>query len=456
MTNPHTGLPEILSRAIRIATVASPDDREAEKSRLRAWQDFLVQTFPLVHRECERHVLSEYAVYYRLPAAEPGEGLRPVLLLAHYDVVPADDTGWRVAPFSGEELDGAIWGRGALDNKTAHTAILQALESLLERGYRPERDIYLAFGGDEETGGEQGAHVLSEHFRSAGIRFGWLLDEGSVVADGILPGLDGPVAVIGTAEKGHAIVRLTARTSGGHAAHPPRMTAADALARACAKIARRRFPVRIIPTVGTFIRRLGTLSSGIAGVLLRMYPFTGAIVRPVLSRSSETDAMIRDTRSITMIQGSSAPNVIASEVSVLYNVRLLPGTTLAQILDRFRKIVTGFGIEVALENRADNNEAPNESPAFGDGYDQITWAIGAVWSDVPVVPYLFTMTTDSRHYTTVCDRIYRFLPVQMKPEDLATIHGTDEHIHRDNIERALRFYTELLSRCSTGFHGGDH
>lgn len=442
----HDGstLAEILAEGIRFDTVASPESRGAERSRLRAFQEFLTTTFPEVHRVCERTVLSEYGLYFRLPAEGSNGSERPVLLMAHYDVVPVEMDSWSVPPFEGVIRDEMVWGRGAIDDKFSLLAIMYSLEKLLTDGFRPRRDIYLAFGGDEETGGDAGATELVRRFKERGISFGWVLDEGTLVADGVLPGVDGPVAVIGTAEKGHIIVRVSTSGNGGHAAHPPVETPADRVLKAAARIVKRRLPIRVIPTVARFVRELGRLSGGIQGALLRAYPVTAPLVHSALSRSPQTDALIRDTRSVTVCRGSEAHNVISREPYVLLNVRLLPGTTIDSVLKRFRSLVRDPEVKVELEKRTDNCEAPPESPDIGDGYDDIAAAIGSVWDSVPILPYLFTMTTDSRHYTEVTDRIYRFLPIQATDADIALVHDADERISIVNLDRAVRFYTTLL------------
>ncbi len=442
MTTP-VRLDALLADAISIPTYARPDNRDEEQRHLRAWHSFLERSFPTVHTRCERTVLSDYAIVFRLPASGPGtEG--PVLLTAHYDVVPADDGDWSAPPFAGAIQGGAIWGRGALDDKLAHLAIMEALETLIQDGFSPRRDIYLAFGGDEETGGDRGACSTARFFKDRNIEFDVLIDEGTLVAEGVLPGIPGPVAVIGTAEKGHAVLEVTVRAAGGHAAHPERYTAADRLAQAIAAVARRRFPVRIVPAVRTFVRSLGRHVGGITGAMLRLFPITAPVVIPVLASSPETDALLRDTRSVTVLSAASAPNVVAERATALYNVRLLPGSSVQSAVKRMYRIVRRYGATVQLADRNDNMEAPRESPATGDGYDDVAAAIRTTWGEIPILPYLFTMTTDSRHYQGVAKRIYRFLPIQLRPEEIATIHSVDEHVSLENVRRSLTFFRALI------------
>jgi carboxypeptidase PM20D1 len=371
--------------------------------------------------------------------------------MAHYDVVPADGDGWSVPPFSGEIRDRSIWGRGALDNKLSHIAILQAVEELLNDGFAPTRPVHLAFGGDEEIGGTRGARRIAEQYRAEGVRFACTLDEGAVVARDMLPGLPGAVGLIGCGEKGHTNIRITARSRGGHASNPPRIDGGRALAIALKRALRRPFPVRRTATVDRFIVELGRASSGPSAAILRGYPLTAPIVRTAFSRTPETDSMIRSTRTVTMLGGSDAPNVLPREAWANLNVRLLPGDTIDDAVAYLRRRVGRIRgpVQVTVEPGPgwDHNEAPRESPTDGPAFDTLVGAIHAVWPTIPVVPYLVTATTDSRHYAEVSDATYRFLPIELGREDLAGIHGVDEHVSVDNVDRAVAFYRHLIENA---------
>jgi carboxypeptidase PM20D1 len=440
---------EKLAEAIRIPTVADPDQTPASRGILRKWQERMVELFPHVHDRLTSAAPDEYRLVYRW---EPREGVHggaaPILLMAHYDVVPADGEGWKVPPFSGEIRDGAVWGRGALDNKLSHIAILQAVEELLSEGYAPARPVHLAFGGDEEIGGSRGARRIAEEYLAEGVRFAFSLDEGAIVARDMLPGLPGAVGLIGCGEKGHTNIRVTARSRGGHASNPPRVDGGSILAVALTRALRRPFPVRRTATVDRFIVELGRASTGPAAAILRGYPVTAPVVRAAFSRTPETDSMIRSSRTVTMMGGSDAPNVLPREAWVNLNIRLLPGDTIAGVTAELRRRIGRIRgpVEIAVEAAPgwDHNEAPPESPSSGPAYDAIANAIGSVWPGIPVIPYLVTATTDSRHYAAVSDATYRFLPIEIGREDLAGIHGVDEHVSLENVDRAVEFYRHLI------------
>ncbi|MFP4210716.1 MAG: M20/M25/M40 family metallo-hydrolase [Alkalispirochaeta sp.] len=441
---------EKLAAGIRIPTVAQPDNPIEERARLEAWQSLMVDLFPRVHATLTVEASDPYRLVYRWDPSggDTGSTRRPLLLMAHYDVVPADGEGWSVDPFAGVIRDEAVWGRGALDNKLSHIAILQAVEELIESGFTPTRPVYLAFGGDEEIGGGRGAHEIAETFRERGIRFAVTLDEGAIIADGIVPGVASPVALIGCGEKGHVNFRITVTSRGGHASNPPPHDAAVTFARVLSRLLGRRMRPRRTATVTAFIRAFGTVLGGINGGLLRGYPATAPLVHRVLAASPETDSMIRDTQVLTMLSGSDAPNVLPRTLRGNINVRLLPGSTVDGVLADMKRRIERSVLRGSLSGSVtiepapgvDNMEAPPESPASGPAYDTLSRVIATVWPGTPVLPYLVTATTDSRHYASVSDTVYRFLPYVLTREDIAGIHGVDEHVRLENIDRAVAFY----------------
>lgn len=425
-----------LAAALRIRT----DRTEG----LAEWQVFLADRFPQIGAALERVVLDRYGLYYRWdPVAAGGEvTAAPVLLMAHYDVVPADGNGWSVSPWSGEKRDGYIHGRGALDDKLSHVAIMVAVEELVSEGWRPRRPVYLAFGGDEELGGARGARRLVEHFTSQGTRFALTLDEGAAVVRGMIPGLEGPTGLIGCAEKGSFVVDITVRSTPGHAATPPRPDVRRVIARVFRRL--RDFPPDVPVTTRAFIRALGGEMRGPAGPLLRMYPFTAPLVHRVLAAQPATDAMLRSTSALTMLRASDAANVLPHSSTLSFNLRLMPGQSIETILERMRRDLRGLPVEVGLAPEADQSEAPAESPVSGRYYEAITNAIRKTWDGIPVLPYLVTSTTDSRHYARISDVIYRFVPMELRPADLDRVHGIDERIDIQSVQKAVRFYRELI------------
>ena len=163
------------------------------------------------------------------------------------DVVPVEpgtEDDWSYPPFAGRIAEGYIWGRGALDDKMNVTGLLAAVETLLEGGFQPRRTVHLAFGHDEEVGGEKGAALIGDLLKSRGVELEYVLDEGLVIAHGIVPSVPRPVAMVGIAEKGFVSIELSVEGIGGHSSMPPPETAVGILSTAVHKLEQNQFPAK--------------------------------------------------------------------------------------------------------------------------------------------------------------------------------------------------------------------
>ena len=282
-----------------------------------------------------------HALLYRWPgtalAEDPAAAERASVLMAHYDVVPAGDAGkWTHAPFSGHNDGTFLWGRGTLDDKGQLVAILEAAESLVQRGFAPAHDLYFSFGNNEETAGDSAAaaaHLLA----GRGVRPWFVLDEGGAVAGGAFPGVSRPAAVVGVAEKGILDVELLTRDPGGHASTPPRMGATARLARTITRIERSPFP-QSLPDVTANASPLGThapapMRAVFANVALLRAPITWLFGR----LGNETNAMTRTTVAITTLEGSSGANVLAATAKANANIRVAVGETVEGTVARLGK-----------------------------------------------------------------------------------------------------------------------
>ena len=190
-----------LSQAIQFQTVShqnKADDQPAEWDRLQAW---LTTTYPLSHAAMSRQVVGGKTLIYTWKGSEPA--LAPIILMAHQDVVPVTpgtEGDWKHPPFAGQIADGAVWGRGSIDDKGSLISVSESTETLLKAGFKPRRTVILVSGHDEEVRGI-GATAAADALKAAGIKGQLVLDEGmAVVKDNPVTG--GPVALIGIGEKG--------------------------------------------------------------------------------------------------------------------------------------------------------------------------------------------------------------------------------------------------------------
>jgi carboxypeptidase PM20D1 len=365
--------------------------------------------------------------------------------MAHQDVVPIEpgtEENWSHRPFGGEVAGGYIWGRGAMDDKGSLVAILEAVETLLARGFRPKRTVYLVFGHDEEVGGEAGAAAVAEVLKGRGVEPFFVLDEGGAIADGFLPGLDRPIATVGVAEKGSASVEIAVEVEGGHSSVPPRQTAIGILSRAIVRLEENPLPGGIrgpfrdmLLTVGRempFSRRL---------VLANLWLF-GPLAEHQLSRVPAADSMMRTSTAVTIVEGGVKANVLPSKATAVVNFRIAPGDTVESVLDHVRRVVADPRVKV-VEAR-ETREASPVSPTDSDGYRLIERTIRRIVPEAIVAPYLLPGGTDSRHFTELTPDVYRFGAMQVTGDDLRRAHGTNERLAVDVLARMVAFYLQLL------------
>ncbi len=432
-----------LAGALRFRTVSHADPRENDLSQLDGLHGYLQQTFPKVHQVLARELINGRSALYTWRGAR--ETHAPVVLMAHLDVVPVEpgtEGKWTHPPFAGEVADGFIWGRGALDDKGSAVAILDAVELLLERGHRPRHTLYLAFGHDEEQGGERGAAAIVQRLRVCSIRPEMVLDEGMVVTDGILP-VAAPVALVGVAEKGYLSVELRVTTEGGHSSMPPPHTALGILAAAVARLEAHPMPARLRGPTGKMFAYLTPEMPFAKRLVMANQWLFGPLIKRQLASANATNAGIRTTTAATMFSGGVKENVLPSGARAVVNFRILPGDSVTSVLEHVRSTVRDARVQVRPAEGIHNEPSPvssDESAAFG----VLMRTIRQVYPEAIVAPGLVLAATDGRHWAGVARDVYRFVPVRMRSEDLARIHGTDERIAVDDYARSVLFYMQLM------------
>ncbi|MGH7005733.1 MAG: M20/M25/M40 family metallo-hydrolase, partial [Alphaproteobacteria bacterium] len=327
-----------LGAAVRLQTVSKPPGDPIDPQAFRDLHNFLAQSYPAAHKALTREIIGEYSLLYRWEGTEPN--LKPILLMGHMDVVPAPGE-WTQAPFSGVIADGYVWGRGTLDDKVSVLGILEAAEHLIAAGFRPRRTAYFAFGHDEEIDGRNGARRIVAHLKQRGVRFETVLDEGSPIATGLVPGIDRPVALIGMAEKGYLSIELIARTSGGHSSMPSLHSAIMVLGRAFQRVGPETVASQLRPPMSQTLDALAPHFSFLPRLFIANRWLTEPVLLSQLEKIPETNAMIRTTVAVTIIRAGDKDNVLPGEAHAVMNLRLLPGDTVAGQLARMRATLDG-------------------------------------------------------------------------------------------------------------------
>jgi len=438
-----------LAGALRIPTVSheAPADRDPEEW-LRMHRH-LAEGFPRIHQELRMETVSEFSLLYTWEGTDPS--LPPILLAGHLDVVPAPDEtldDWTHPPFEGRVADGFVWGRGALDMKGPTMAILEAVEGLLALEFNPARTVLLAFGHDEEVGGQEGGARIAALLQERGLAPVWVLDEGGAVSTGTIPGVRDPVALVGTAEKGYLTLHLLARAEGGHASAPPGATAIGSLSRAVARLEENPFPPRVEGPTRELLETLAPHMDPGTRLLSTNLWLLGPVVARALGAETLTGAMVRTTMAPTIFEAGTKENVLPTRADAALNVRLAPWDSTGSVLERIHRLTEHLEVEITvLADWGSGPSAPRVSSTTGPGYRAIREATHLVFRDVlAVAPYLTLAATDARHYEAIADDVYRFAPFRADPEILERIHGVDERIGVAEYLQMVRFYAELIRR----------
>ncbi|MCF8370958.1 MAG: M20 family peptidase [Bacteroidales bacterium] len=429
-----------LSKAIQIKTISYEDSINPQVSAFDSLHNFLVNEFPLVDSILEKEVINRFSLLYFWKGKNPD--LKPAILCAHQDVVPVEEEKWDFPPFDGIIKDGIVHGRGSLDDKLSVLGILEATEILLQEGFSPERSWYFAFGHDEELMGQEGAMQIVEYLSGKGIEAEFILDEGLVVTEGMVPGIEKPVALIGITEKGYLTVELGVEAEGGHSSMPGKENAITILSKAISRIHENAFKPQISPPVELFLDYIGPE----APFTLKMASANRWLLEPVVIGSYQAtaagNALVTTTSATTIFKSGIKENVIPTEARAVINLRLLPGVTFDAVLAHFKKSVDDERVKIEIIGFP--KEASPVASLDNTGYLAIEKTIRQVFPDAIVAPSLVLATTDSRHYTPLSANIYKFLPVQLFKKDIDGIHGINEKLSVEGYKDCIRFYYRLL------------
>ncbi|XP_068561300.1 N-fatty-acyl-amino acid synthase/hydrolase PM20D1.2 [Cebidichthys violaceus] len=433
--------------AIRIPTV-SFSEKESNTTALLEFDRFLRKAFPTVFSSSlVRHELvANYSHLFWVQGSR--SDLVPYLLLAHIDVVPASEAdGWEAPPFSAEEMDGFIYGRGTIDDKGSVMGILQALEYLLIKGYAPCRGFYIGLGHDEEVGGSKGAMNIVRELKLRGVQLSFVLDEGLAVLDGVIGGLQGPAALIGISEKGSATVKLSVSMVPGHSSMPPRETSIGIMAAAVKRLEENPMP-RLFghgPEHGTFEHLAHKFGLPMKFIMTNLWLFAPLLGR-VLERKPETNAFVRTTTAVTMFNAGVKVNIIPSLAEAYVNLRIHSAQSLQEVLDLIQSTVGDQRVKMELVDGFDPLPVSSmDEKSFG--FQIIKKTVLDMFPTVTVAPGVCIGNTDSRHFKDLTNDIYRFAPVWFKPGDAQRFHGINERISKKNYEELVVFYFSLIQNC---------
>lgn len=445
------------SESISIPTITTQPARITSDSALHEFDEFLSRSFPSLHGPPvsvftgkDFGDASIPSILFEWPGKNPK--LDAVLLMSHFDVVPAavnamsTDTGWTFPPFSGHVDEKYVWGRGALDCKHGVMGIIEAINLLIAEGHEPDRTLLVALGHDEELGGLNGNRKIAEWLSQRGRRLHVILDEGGCIFTEF-PGVDRPAALVGIAEKGIAAVDLIVELPAekiGHASMPPEETAVTILAGAIERIQQNPFPAKIEGGLQQTLAFIGPempkLSSRVAASNLWLF---APIVRSMLSETPSGNALLRSTIAPTVlaVEGEN-DNVLPRTAKATLNLRLMPGTSIEAALAHLRNSIGDRRVSVTA--RSHSKEASAVSRIDSEQFESLHKTIRQIFPDVVVAPFVLVGSTDTPHYSSLCQDVYRFIPARLSERDTKRFHGIDERIAKQDYLNIVRFYRQFI------------
>ncbi|SCK11942.1 Acetylornithine deacetylase/Succinyl-diaminopimelate desuccinylase [Streptomyces sp. ScaeMP-e48] len=374
-------------------------------------------------------------VVARIPGTDPSAGA--LLVHGHLDVVPAEPSDWSVHPFSGEVRDGVVWGRGAVDMKNMDAMVLAVVRGWAREGFRPRRDIVIAYTADEEASAEDGSGFLAD--RHAELFEGCTEGISESGAFTFHAGHGLSLYPIAAGERGTGWLKLTAEGRAGHGSKVNRANAVSALAAAVARIGEHEWPIRITPTVRAAITEIAALH-GITADLDE----PGFDVAQLLGKLGPAAALVentvRNSSNPTMLEAGYKVNVIPGHATAYIDGRTVPGGE-----DEFRETLdrlTGPDVSWEYDHREIALQAPVDSPT----YAKLRAAIEKFDPDGHTVPYCMSGGTDAKQFSRLGITGYGFSPLKLPPgfDYQALFHGVDERVPVDALHFGVRVLDHYL------------
>ena len=390
-----------LSDSIKFQTISDRDSDKVDWSKFEQFHSFLRERYPLIHQKLSLEIVGKASLMYFWQGTD--SSLDPIAMLAHQDVVPISpgtESAWEHDPFGGEEADGFIWGRGALDIKNHLIGVMEAIETLLEEGFTPQRSIYILFGHNEE--------IMDRE--TSGATF-------------------------------YADFEISIDAVGGHSSQPPKHTALGKMANVIRDLENNQFKAELTPMMQELFDRIGRRVCFPAKLITCNLPLLKPLVLEIMKQIPPAACMTRTTTGVTMASGSPAPNVLPQRATINVNFRIMPGETIADVEQHIRKVSSVKDIEVKLvKGKEPSAISPTDSKAF-QAIEEICYGMN---QKNLVAPYLVMGGTDACNYEAVCENIYRYSPYMVNTELLLTTHGTNERIPVDCLADGIAFFKRYI------------
>ena len=429
-----------LAKMIQDETISSRFEQDIAK--FEKFHKTLEELFPKVHQTCEKHNLDGNLLYKWKGKSSD----KPILFMSHQDVVEA--TGeWEHEPFSGDiDEEGNVWGRGTVDTKGSLFCIFTALEELIADGYEPECDVYIGSSCTEEWSGD-GAPKTVEFLEKQGVRLAFVMDEGGMIIEKPVGGVNGIYGMVGVVEKGYGDLKFTAHSNGGHASAPKKNSPLVRLGKFMLDI-EKNYPFRseLSPTViEMFTRMAPNMDFGMKLIFANMWLFKPLLVKLLPSISSAAGAMIRTTCAFTTAKGSDGLNVLPQEAYVTANMRFIQHQPMDESIEIITKIAKKYDLDTEIIY---SDDACPVVDYKGGAFKLIEAVADEVYPGMGIAPYCMTGGTDAKYYTKICDNCMRFAPLYINAQQYGSIHGLNENVNQGALPKAVDFYKAVIKKNS--------
>ncbi len=429
-----------MSEAIQIQTETPNDTYQFDTTTFLAYRKFIEKSYPLIQKNLPRTIIDSFNYIYEWKGSDTT--LLPMVLMAHYDVVPVEASAvklWHAKPYGGEVKEGYIWGRGVLDDKSSMISILEATEAQLAKGFQPKQSILLCFGADEESSGN-GAIAVVKYFKSKNKKFDIVVDEGGEISTEDMKDVKKPIASIGVGEKGYVTLILTAQKAGGHSSVPDKKTVIDILSTGLYNLRKEEMPAKIIPPIKAYLDRVSSHTENFwkKMMLSNRWLFEKQVIN-YLSQAPNTNALIRTTLVPTVINSGVRDNVIPTFATAYVNSRILPGETQKDVYNFVERAIHDSNIKITYYHNY--SSLPSASTDVNSkAFKRVETVIQSIVKDVVVAPMLMVGATDSRNYREISDGVINFTPIT----NAKGYHGIDERLLISDFQKCINFYTLLI------------
>ncbi|MDB4898234.1 MAG: peptidase, partial [Gemmatimonadetes bacterium] len=387
----------------------------------------------------------KHNVVVRIHGRAPA-GRKPLLLLAHLDVVEALKADWSddLDPFKFTERDGYYYGRGTADDKAMAASFIANVYRMKREGFVPDRDVVIALTADEESGPANGAEWLVTNHRD-------LVDAGIVINEGGGGTLRNGKPLFNTVQATEKIttnITLRATNRGGHSSVPREDNAITSLADALSKVGRYQFPVRLNDVTRTFFTRTAALETPELGRAMRALVANpdDAAAAAVISRDPKYASMLRTTCVATMLSGGHATNALPQLAEANVNCRIHPSDGAEQVRLALEQRIADTAVKVIIKSQRPG-QAP--SPLLPEVMGPVTQITHDMWGDIPVIPTMSTGATDSRHFRALGIPAYGVSGMFSDPAVDARAHGRDERMSVKSFYEGQEFLYRLTKALSS-------